>query len=51
MSVGDGNEVETPGKKMLRLTYQLNGQDEALESESDTVVIGRANDADLQIRH
>ncbi|MFT5696189.1 MAG: pSer/pThr/pTyr-binding forkhead associated (FHA) protein, partial [Myxococcota bacterium] len=38
-------------KKLLRLTYQLAEKEIVFESEADTVLIGRANECDVQIRH
>ncbi|MCP5042290.1 MAG: FHA domain-containing protein [bacterium] len=45
------DDVESPGKKTLRLTYELGDNDEVCESEASEVVIGRADDADVQIKH
>ncbi|MCH7866845.1 MAG: FHA domain-containing protein [Myxococcales bacterium] len=44
-------ETEPPGKKILRLTYRVGDRDEIVESESSSLVIGRASDADVQIKH
>lgn len=48
---GDPQPSERADKKILRLTYQVGNHDEVVESEADCIVIGRADDADLQIRH
>ncbi|MBW2389233.1 MAG: FHA domain-containing protein [Deltaproteobacteria bacterium] len=48
---GDPQPTERADKKILRLTYQVGNHDEVVESEADCIVIGRADDADLQIRH
>lgn len=43
--------IDPPGKKILRLTYRVGDIDEVFETESSSIVIGRAADADLQIKH
>lgn len=43
--------TEIGDKKILRLTYQVGDVDKVVESEVNSIVIGRANDADLQIKH
>ncbi len=45
------DETGSPDKKILRLTYQVTDHDEVFETEASCVVIGRANDANVQIKH
>ncbi len=45
------DEIEQPGKKVLRLTYEVGDRDQVFESEESEIVIGRANDAHVQIKH
>ena len=43
--------IDPAGKKILRLTYRVGDIDEVFETESASIVIGRAGDADLQLKH
>ncbi|MDP6979383.1 MAG: adenylate/guanylate cyclase domain-containing protein [Myxococcota bacterium] len=45
------DEIEQPGKKTLRLTFEVGDGDEVFESDDDEIVIGRANDAQVRVRH
>jgi len=42
---------ENPGKKVLRLVYEVGHRDAVLETDACEILIGRANDADIQIQH
>lgn len=44
-------EIEQPGKRVLRLTWEIGDRDEVFESEDGEIMIGRANDAHVQIKH
>ena len=45
------DEIEQPGKRVLRLTYETGDRDQVFESEAAEIVIGRAADADVRIKH